>query len=46
VAGLPVVLAELKLTRPSPVLVLIGGADGIDEAGLARLRLFSPRRWW
>jgi hypothetical protein len=39
-AELPVVLAELGLTRSSPVLVVIGGADGLDETGLARLRPF------
>ncbi len=39
-AELSVALAELGLPGSSPVLVLIGGADGIDEAGLARLRPF------
>ncbi len=39
-AELSAVLAELGLPRSSPVLVLIGGADGLDEAGLARLRPF------
>jgi len=40
VAELPAALAELQLPRASPVLVLIGGADGLDEPGLARLRPF------
>jgi hypothetical protein len=40
VTDLPGVLAKLGLTRSSPVLVLIGGADGLDEAGLERLRPF------
>jgi hypothetical protein len=31
-------LAELGLRPPRPVVVLVGGADGLDDAGLARLR--------
>jgi hypothetical protein len=35
---LPSRLAELHLGGPRPVIVLVGGADGLDEAQLARLR--------
>jgi SLOG in TRPM, prokaryote/Protein of unknown function (DUF4231) len=31
-------LAELDLGGPRPVVVLVGGADGLDDAQLARLR--------
>jgi hypothetical protein len=31
-------LAELHLGGPRPVVVLVGGADGLDDAQLARLR--------
>jgi SLOG in TRPM, prokaryote/Protein of unknown function (DUF4231) len=31
-------LAELGLRPPRPVVVLVGGADGLGDAGLARLR--------
>jgi hypothetical protein len=40
VAELPAALAGLQLPRSSPVLVLIGGAGGLDEAAVARLRPF------
>jgi hypothetical protein len=35
---LPSRLPELGLRRPRPVLVLVGGADGLGDARLARLR--------
>ena len=31
-------LAELNLGGPRPVVVLVGGADGLEDAQLARLR--------
>jgi hypothetical protein len=37
-AELPARLSELGLRGPYPVVVLIGGADGLDNAHLARLR--------
>jgi hypothetical protein len=37
---LPVILSSLGLKRPRPVLVLVGGADGLSEAELASLRSF------
>ena len=36
--GLPSALRELGLGRPRPVLVLVGGAGGLDGADMARLR--------
>jgi TRPM family ion channel/uncharacterized protein DUF4231 len=35
---LPSTLTELHLDGPRPVVVLVGGADGLDDAQLARLR--------
>jgi hypothetical protein len=35
---LPSRLADLHLGGPRPVVVLVGGADGVDDAQLARLR--------
>jgi hypothetical protein len=35
---LPIALSSLSLRRPSPVLVLVGGASGLSEADITRLR--------
>jgi hypothetical protein len=34
----PTRLTELNLRDPPPVVVLVGGADGLDDARLERLR--------